>query len=80
MALAWMTICVKAPIKAITHSMALMCECANFLVWLTFMIIITLCLFLPPKKNSTSYFDDNLFFLLVNDNPKTLNPWHYVWI
>jgi hypothetical protein len=45
-----MTICVKAPIKAITHNMALMCECASFLVWLTFMIIITTCLFLPKKK------------------------------
>jgi hypothetical protein len=71
MALAWMTICVKAPIKAITHSMALMCKCANFLVWLTFMVIIITRIFLP-KKNPNNYFDDN-FFLAIDDNPKTLN-------
>jgi hypothetical protein len=72
MVLAWMTICVKALIKAITHSMALMCECTNFLVWLTFMIIITTCLF-SQKKTPNGYLMIVVFFA-IDDNPKILNP------
>jgi hypothetical protein len=30
---------VKATIKAMTHSITLMCECTNFLARLTFMIV-----------------------------------------
>jgi hypothetical protein len=34
------SIFVEAPIEALTHNITLMCECVNFLVWLTFMITV----------------------------------------
>jgi hypothetical protein len=45
----YMTIFVKALIETITCNIGLMCECANFLVWLTFMITTIKCVF--PKKS-----------------------------
>jgi hypothetical protein len=59
MILVWMVIFVKTSIKATIHSIAFMCECTKFLVWLSFMITTHQMFF---YKNFNNYFYYHLFF------------------